>query len=82
MKKDIITYYISQIVNILLRFILIPIYISKTGVSSFRIRGFYYSIESLLILADFRIGLNLNELIAEKFKPEIQSDNPKDAIRT
>ena len=70
MKKDIITNYISQIINILLRFILIPIYISKLGVSSFGIIGFYYSIESILVLADFGIGLNSNKLIAEKFKSE------------
>ena len=70
MKKDIITNYISQIINILLRFILVPIYISKLGVSSFGIIGFYFSIESILVLADFGIGLNSNKLIAEKFKSE------------
>lgn len=68
MKIDIITNYISQLVNIFLRFFLIPIYISRLGISSYGIIGFYFSIESILVLADFGIGLTSNKLLAQKFK--------------
>jgi O-antigen/teichoic acid export membrane protein len=75
MKFDIITNYVTQLINIFLRFFLIPIYISRLGISSYGIIGFYFSIESILVLADFGIGLTSNKFLAQKFRIE-----PKETI--
>lgn len=80
MKSDIFSNYVTQIINILIRFFLIPIYLSELGVSAFGIIGFYYSIESIMVLLDFGIGVASSKILAEQFTEKPHSTTRK--IRT
>jgi O-antigen/teichoic acid export membrane protein len=70
MRNDVIANYASQLVNIFLRFFLVPIYISHLGVSAYGIIGFYFSIESIMVILDFGIGVSSAKLVAEKLELE------------
>lgn len=70
MRNDVIANYAAQLINIFLRFFLVPIYLSKLGVSAYGIIGFYFSIESIMVLVDFGIGVSSAKLLAEKLDME------------
>ena len=76
LKIDVFSNYVTQIINMVLRFFLIPIYVSKLGVSAFGIIGFYFSIESIMVLLDFGMGVACAKLLAEKLAKE-----PKMTVR-
>lgn len=65
MKKDVLSSYFTQFLNILIRFFLIPIYLNHLGLSAYGIIAFYFSIESIMVLLDFGIGLAAAKRIAE-----------------
>jgi O-antigen/teichoic acid export membrane protein len=65
MKKDVLSSYTLQILNIGIRFFLIPIYLNYLGLSAYGVIAFYFSIESIMVLLDFGIGLNAAKTIAE-----------------
>ena len=65
MKKDVISNYIAQIINVLIRFFLIPLYLMHLGTSAFGIIGFYLSLESVMVLLDFGMGVGSSKLLAE-----------------
>lgn len=70
MRNDVIANYTAQLINIFLRFFLVPIYLSKLGTSAYGIIGFYFSIESIMVLVDFGIGVSSAKLLAEKLDME------------
>ncbi|WP_341659364.1 oligosaccharide flippase family protein [Vibrio sp.] len=70
MKFDVISNYINQLVNISIRFVMIPIYVNSFGVSSYGLIGFYLSLTSIMVLFDFGMGYAANKTIAE-----CESDN-------
>jgi O-antigen/teichoic acid export membrane protein len=65
MQKDVLSSYFAQLLNILIRFFLIPIYLNHLGLSAYGIIAFYFSIESIMVLLDFGIGLAAAKKIAE-----------------
>jgi len=65
MKRDVLSSYASQILNIGIRFFLIPIYLNHLGLSAYGVIAFYFSIESIMVLLDFGIGLTAAKTIAE-----------------
>ena len=65
MKVDVLSSYVTQVLNILVRFFLIPIYLNHLGLSAYGIIAFYFSIESIMVLLDFGIGLAVAKRIAE-----------------
>lgn len=65
MKLDVITSYVLRIVNIFLRFFLIPIYIHYLGIGAFGLIGFYVTLEASMVLFDFGMGVASNKLLAE-----------------
>ncbi|HRI00232.1 MAG TPA: hypothetical protein PK006_04195 [Saprospiraceae bacterium] len=66
MKKDILSNYINQGINIVARFILIPILLIKLGTSAYGLIGFYFTIESTLVFLDFGIGSASARFLADK----------------
>jgi O-antigen/teichoic acid export membrane protein len=70
MKKNVLSSYLVQIVNIVLKLFLIPIYVSALGISAYGIIGFYYSIESIMVLLDFGLGLASSQILASKFQSD------------
>ncbi|NOI82328.1 oligosaccharide flippase family protein [Vibrio tubiashii] len=65
MKVDVISNYINQVVNISIRFLMIPIYVDSFGVSSYGLIGFYLSLTSIMVLLDFGMGYAANKTLAE-----------------
>lgn len=80
MRNDVIANYVAQLINIFLRFFLVPIYLSNLGVSAYGIIGFYFSIESIMVLVDFGLGVSSAKLLAEKL--EIEPINTIRVIRS
>lgn len=66
MKNDVFSNYLAQIINILVRFYLIPLYLSKLGTSVFGIISFYFSLESIMVLLDFGLGVASSKVLAER----------------
>lgn len=75
MKRDVLSSYITQILNILIRFFLIPIYLNHLGLSAYGVISFYFSIESVMVLLDFGIGLAAAKYIAERDLLSIEKPN-------
>lgn len=66
MKNDVISNYLAQFINVLIRFYLIPVYLSKLGTSAFGIISFYFSLESIMVLLDFGLGVASSKVLAER----------------
>jgi O-antigen/teichoic acid export membrane protein len=66
LKLDVLTSYLLRLINILLRFILIPVYIHYLGIGAFGLIGFYASIEASMVFFDFGMGVASNKLLAEE----------------
>jgi O-antigen/teichoic acid export membrane protein len=66
MKNDVISNYLAQIFNVLIRFYLIPVYLSKLGTSAFGIISFYFTLESIMVLLDFGLGVASSKVLAER----------------
>ena len=66
MKLDVLSSYILSGLNIIFRFFLIPIYIKYIGLAAYGIIGFYGSIQAVLVLFEFGMGLTSNKILAEE----------------
>ena len=76
MRKDILSNYVAQIINIFLRFFLVPLYLLKLGVSAYGFIGFYFSIESIMVFLDFGMGVTSAKILAEQY-----NEKPKSTLR-
>ena len=74
MQLSILSSYMHQIINIGLRFIMIPIYVGAFGLGSYGLIGFYISMSSLLVLLDFGMGYASLKLLSESSQDTLSSD--------
>lgn len=80
MKIDVLSKYLLHLINVILRFVLVPIYIRHIGLAGYGLIGFYGSLFAAMVFFDFGMGLASNKILAED--GEFVSENTRRILKS